>query len=419
MKEAVYELTPEQQQQSILWLSTINFTLMFAVWLMFGVLGIPIRKEFGLTDVQFAWLTAIPILNGAIWRLSFGIWADRFGGKKVLTALMVFAAIPTFFVTFAHSYLELMIAAFFIGFAGNSFSVGVSWNSAWFPKERQGFALGLFGAGNIGASITKLVAPALLAALPAAGIAGLVGWRVIPPVYAVLLVIMAVITWLFTPEVDKKPGQGRPLRELLKPLGNIQVWRFSLYYVVVFGAYVALSSWLPKYFVDNYHVPLTTAGLITALFIFPASLMRPVGGYLSDKWGARGLMYFTFWIMIAATLIMAMFNLNIVIFSSLLFVVGVAMGIGKASVFRFIPSWYPNEVGSVGGLVGALGALGGFFLTPIFAYVKEATHVPSSIFAVLTLLSVASLIWLHFSVQGIKRQEKERALEQEQELRTA
>ncbi|BCM89212.1 putative nitrate transporter NarT [Abditibacteriota bacterium] len=393
----------DRLRRSVLLFSSANFTLLFAVWLMFGVLSIPIQKELGLSDMQVGWLTALPILNGAIWRLNFGILADRLGGRRVFTALMLFTAVPVFLVTFAHSFTQLLVAAFFIGFAGNAFSVGVSWNSAWFPKERQGGALGLFGAGNVGASITKIGAPLLLAALPAAGLLGLVGWRVIPPIYAVLLLMGALWMWFRTPSTDHKPGQGRPMSELLLPLRRVQVWRFSLYYVVVFGAYVALSNWLPKFFVSTYGVSLSEAGLITALFIFPASLLRPVGGVLSDRMGARGLMYGTFFVMILASAPMAAFPLPLWVFAALLFVVGVAMGIGKAAVFRFIPTYYPREVGSVGGLVGALGALGGFALTPAFAYIGALTHAKHTALALLCLLSLVSLVWFHLSVLGMKR----------------
>lgn len=395
------------QCHRILWFSTVNFTLLFAVWLMFAVLSVPIQKDLGLSDVQIGWLTAIPILNGALWRLHFGIWADRIGGKKLLTGLMFFVAIPVLAVAFAQNFWQLLACAFLIGFAGNSFSVGVAWNSAWFPRERQGYALGLFGAGNVGASITKLAAPALLAALPAAGIAGFVGWRVIPPVYALALVSMALWMWLATPRVDPKPAQNRPLRDLLQPLKRVQVWRFSLYYVVVFGAYVALSSFLPKFMVKTYDIDLKTAGFLIALFIFPASLLRPLGGYLSDKLGARGLMYLTFFLTLAATVPLAIFAMPLWAFTLFLFLIGVAMGIGKAAVFRFIPSYYPNEVGAVGGLVGALGALGGFVLTFVFAYVTQLTHMGQSAFIILAILTAICLVWFHLSVLALKRKSLE------------
>jgi NNP family nitrate/nitrite transporter-like MFS transporter len=396
----------DRKANTVMVISTTAFTLMFAVWLMFGVLGIPIRKELGLDDTQLAWLSAVAILNGAIWRLGFGILADRLGGRLVMTVMLLVTAIPTFLVSQAHSYPQLLIYAFLAGIAGNSFSVGASWNSAWFPKNKQGLALGVFGAGNVGASLTKLFGPALIAIVPASSALIPGGWRFVPFIYAILLVVMAAITWFGTPAQDKRPGQGRTLREMLEPLKNVRVWRFSLYYVVVFGAYVALAAWLPKYYVDNFKLELHDAALLTALFIFPASLLRPVGGALADKYGARNLMYLTFLVMMTATLPLGFISsdkLGLIGFTALLVVVGVAMGVGKASVFKYIPEYFPQDVGAVGGLVGALGALGGFFLPPLFAYVKTWTGAPQSVFFILFLITLASMAWLHTTVITIRR----------------
>ncbi|MCU0296242.1 MAG: MFS transporter, partial [Candidatus Nanopelagicales bacterium] len=197
----------------VLVISTVGFTLMFAVWLMFGVLGIPIRKEFGLTDVQLSWITAVAILNGAIWRLPAGIIADRRGGRLVMTVMLAATAIPAYLVSTADSYVQLLIYAFLVGLAGNAFSVGIAWVSAWWPREHQGFALGVFGAGNVGASVTKFIGPALIVAVPAAGIMSITpgGWRFVPFLYMILLLIMAAVTWFVAPSHDIVPGQGRSL----------------------------------------------------------------------------------------------------------------------------------------------------------------------------------------------------------------
>jgi MFS transporter, NNP family, nitrate/nitrite transporter len=405
MQNAVTTLE-NRQANTVMVISTTAFTLMFAVWLMFGVLGIPIRKELGLDDTQLAWLSAVAILNGAIWRLGFGILTDRLGGRVVMTGMLLVSAIPTFLISQAHSYPQLLIYAFLAGIAGNSFSVGAAWNSAWFAKSKQGFALGVFGAGNVGASVTKLFGPALIAIVPASSVLIPGGWRFVPFIYAILLMIMAAVTWFGTPKLDKRPGQGRTLREMLEPLKNVRVWRFSLYYVIVFGAYVALAAWLPKYYVDVFKLELHDAALLTALFIFPASLLRPVGGALADKYGARQLMYLTFLVMMAATLPLGLISSNALGlwgFTALLVMVGVAMGVGKASVFKYIPEYFPQDVGAVGGLVGALGALGGFFLPPLFAAVKAWTGAPQSIFFVLFFITLASMAWLHTTVITIRR----------------
>jgi NNP family nitrate/nitrite transporter-like MFS transporter len=403
----------------VLVISTVGFTLMFAVWLMFGVLGIPIRKEFGLTDVQLSWITAVAVLNGAIWRLPAGIITDRRGGRLVLTVMLAATAIPAFLVSTATSYTQLLIYAFLVGLAGNAFSVGIAWVSAWWPQRHQGFALGVFGAGNVGASVTKFIGPALIAAVPAAGLLGFMpgGWRFVPFLYMVLLLIMAAVTWFVSPRHDIVPGQGRSLRSMLAPLKQMRVWRFSLYYVVVFGAYVALAAWLPKYYVDVYGLDLTHAALLTALFIFPASLLRPVGGWVSDRVGARRVMYITFGTMLVTTGILLMpygyivieradggtseilpWQVGVGLFTLLVFITGCAMGIGKAAVYKHIPEYFPHDVGAVGGLVGSIGALGGFFLPPMFAYATEWTGAPQATFGVLFVVTLIAALWMHFTV---------------------
>ena len=411
----------------VLSLSTFAFTLMFAVWLMFGVLGIPIQKEFGISDSQLAWLSSVAILNGSIWRLFLGVLADRIGGKRVTIAMLLLTSVPAYLL--AHmtlNYHWLLILAFLIGFAGNLFSVGIAWNSHWFPRERQGFALGLFGAGNVGASATKFIGPAVIASTVGGSYLGGIipgGWRFVPALYSVLLVLTAIAIFFFTPSDNEKIQESRRLKEMFLPLRHIQVWRFSLYYVVVFGAYVALASWMPKYYVTVYGLNLHDAALLTALFIFPASLLRPLGGYLSDKIGARKLMYGTFSTMIFALLLLAApfgyivletpdgpknvlpYSLGVGQFTALLFVVGCAMGIGKAAVFKHIPEYFPHDVGAVGGLVGTLGALGGFLLPPLFVFVRERTGLPQSTFIVLFLLTLTASACMHIVIMRLLSKE--------------
>jgi len=418
-------VTESASRQRVLWLSTAAFTLLFNVWLMLGVLGISIRQDLGLSDAQLEWLIAAAILSGAILRLNFGIWADAYGGRLVMTLLLLGSAVSAYLFSQATTYGQLLACAILFGLAGNSFSVGIAWNSAWFPPRLTGTALGIFGAGNVGAAGTKLLVvlvPGILTAVPAAGYLGGIipgGWRFIPALYAGLLVLMALAIFYLCPSPDRQPGRGRPLIETLSPLRHMRVWRFSLYYIVVFGAYVALSAWLPKFYIDTYGVPLSTAALLAATFILPASLLRPVGGYLADRWGPRGVTYAVFIVMTATLFVLSLpggtfvadlqpglsrapltfsYRLGLWPFASLMFVLGCAMGIGKASVYKYIPDYFPRDVGAVGGVVGMLGALGGFVLPPAFGALGRWTGVPQLAFLPLLGLTAWSLLWLHLAV---------------------
>ncbi len=413
----------------VLWLSTFAFTALFAVWLMLGVLGLKIKADAGLmlgeaaatmseaqikaaVESRFEWLLAISILSGALFRLNFGIWADTYGGRNMMLVLLIGCALPTAFLSYATSYQQLLVCAILFGLAGNSFSVGIAWNSAWFPPEKKGMALGVFGAGNVGAAGTKLLVvlvPSVLTFIPLAGywngwIPG--GWRIVPLMYSALLLFTAAGIFFLCPSKDPVPGRGRPIRDLLSPLQYVQVWRFSLYYIVVFGAYVALSAWLPNYYVNTYGVTLPTAALLTALFIFPASLLRPLGGYLSDIFGPRRVTYLVFIGMLLAIIPLCMprsvLPLSVTGFTCLLVAVGVGMGIGKASVYKYIPNYYPKDVGAVGGLVGTLGALGGFFLPKMFGWLGRETGFPQAAFLALLALTAVSFAWLQFAIWSLR-----------------
>ncbi len=412
MMDTAVDAASERGGNRVLVLSTVAFTLLFAVWLMFGVLGVPITQEMRLTKIQFSWLAAIAILSGSLWRLPFGILTDRVGGRLVMTIVLLASAVPCALVSRATTFTELLACALCFGIAGNSFSVGIAWNAAWASRERQGFALGTFGAGNVGASITKLVGPALIATVPAAGVLGGAvrgGWRFVPALYAVLLVGMAAVIWFASPRPDKTPGAGRALRSMCKPLEDVRVWRFGLYYVVVFGGYVALALWLPGYYRNVYGLSLGKASVLAALFIFPASLLRPFGGWLSDRYGARPVTYAVFVAMLLACAPLCArdgalgFKVGPGIFFCLVEALGICMGIGMASVFKYIPEYFPRDVGVVGGIVGTLGAFGGFLLPLGFGYLEQASGRPESCFWVMLGLVAWSVSWLHWVVIGLKR----------------
>ncbi len=288
------------QSHKMLFINTFAFTVCFAVWMLNGVLVtyLAANQIYNWGPVEIGWLMGIPVLTGAIFRLPAGILTDKFGGKPIFVALLFFCAIPMYLLSFADSFWYFAACSFGFGLAGASFSIGIAFTSVWFPREKQGMALGIFGAGNAGAAITTLFAPTMLNSLTDNGV-NIDGWRELPIMYAALLVVMGIIFVIFT--TNKKPAtHNKPVREMLKPLKNIRVWRFGLYYFLVFGCFVAFSQWLVPYFVNVYYMPLVTAGILAALFSFPSGVIRAMGGWMSDKIGARKVMY---WVLASSVII--------------------------------------------------------------------------------------------------------------------
>lgn len=281
---------PSFTAHKMLFLNTLAFTICFAAWMFNGV-TVTFLVDNGVYDwssVQVGWLLGIPVLTGAIFRLPLGILTDKYGGKWVFGGLLVLSAIPMFLLQYADSFWEFALYSFGYGLTGAGFAVGIAYTSIWYEKDWQGRALGIFGAGNAGAALTTLLAPSILRSLTNDG-ADMENWRTLPVIYAGVLVIMAVVFIVFAK--NKKPEAQRTLQKLLKPLGSIRVWRFGLYYFLVFGCFVAFSQWLMPYYVNVYYLPLVTAGILAAAFSFPSGVIRALGGWMSDKWGARKVMY--------------------------------------------------------------------------------------------------------------------------------
>ncbi len=408
---------PPGQQHRILGISTLAFTVCFAVWTIFSIIGVEIKRDLGLNDTAFGLLIATPILSGSLSRIFLGIWTDQYGGRLVFTLLMAAAAVATWLLSTVETYPMFLLAALGVGLAGGSFAVGIAYVSRWYPKERQGTALGVFGVGNVGAAVTKLVAPFVMVAF---------GWTAVAQAWAIALLAMALVFW-FTTEDDPVVAAQRRRRERpqsamlqLTPLRKLQVWRFSLYYFFVFGAFVALALWLPRYYVGVYGLDIETAGMLGALYSLPASLFRAYGDWLSDRHGARRIMYLTFGVSLACTFVLSYpatdyvvhgidgpisFTLavGVVPFAILTFALGFVMSLGKAAVYKHIPVYYPDHVGSVGGLVGMIGGLGGFVLPIAFGAMNDLTGVWTSCFMLLFALIGTALTWMHFAIRRMER----------------
>ncbi len=484
----------DKRATRVLIMNTLAFTVCFAVWMMNGVLTTFLVDNgvFQWDKSQIGWLIGIPVLTGSLLRLPVGIWTDRYGGRKVYTVLMLVAAGATYLLSWADSYGEFLAASLGFGISGASFAVGIAYTSVWFKREHQGTALGIFGAGNAGAAVTALGAPSLLNYFTNNGEI-VDGWRNLPLLYSAILLVMALLFYFTTFEKRVAGVEGKSLRERLRPLGVPSVWRFGLYYFLVFGGFVALAQWLIPYYVNVYTMTVVTAGFMTSIFSLPSGVIRAMGGWLSDKFGPRPVMYWvlgmcilccallmiprmeiqapgegimarktgtvtevsddrmiaagieyplnarnnvkgytrlsdadpgllifpkaTFWQepivslgeevekkqLLARGVTHIFFQANVWIFTFLVFMVGIMMGIGKAAVYKFIPEYFPNDVGVVGGIVGVVGGLGGFVCPVIFGYLLRGTGIWTTCWMFFFGLSVICLVWLHLIARRLMK----------------
>lgn len=467
------------QSHRVLFLNTLAFTICFAAWMINGVLVtfLSTNQIFNWGPVEIGWLLGIPVLTGSIFRLPAGMLTDKYGGKPVFGTLLVFCAIPMFLLSYANSFMSFALCSFGFGLVGVGFSIGIAYSSVWYPKKNQGTALGIFGAGNAGAALTTLFAPKLLDIFTQNG-SNLDGWRTLPRCYAAILLVMGIVFFIFA--INKKPmSSGKHWKQMLTPLKSVRVWRFGLYYFLVFGCFVGFSQWLVPYFVSAYYMPLITAGILASCFSFPSGLIRALGGWMSDHWGARKVMYWVLGLSVLICLLLIVpkmevyspgqgvmatkggiitavdskqivvgdkvyslieknnlnqnfddkllifptkevwqesvvkvgqkvqrkellakgvtriyFQANVWIFTFLVFVLGIIWGIGKAAVYKFIPDYFPNEVGVVGGMVGVLGGLGGFVCPIVFGYLLKNTGLWTSCWMFMFVLSIVCFWWM-------------------------
>ncbi|MBX7135661.1 MAG: MFS transporter [Fimbriimonadaceae bacterium] len=484
----------------VLLMNTLAFTVCFAVWTMYGVLiTFLVDNRYLVIDKgQIGWLIGIPVLTGSVMRLPVGLLTDKYGGKPVYLGVMVFAALSLFVTSQVSTFAGFMVAGLLFGMSGAAFAVGIAFSSVYFPKERQGTALGIFGMGNAGSAVTTLAAPTMLKSFTNGG-QNIEGWRTLPIVYGISLLVMAGLFALFTTNKKVEHSGQRTMAEMLSPLKDVRVWRFGLYYFLVFGAFVALAQWLVPYYLNVYGMSLAMAGLLASVFSLPSGVIRALGGWASDKFGARATMYWVlstcavfFFLLVAPRMdirspgegVMAdragtvttvaanevvvdtsptgqegrdlktyplttevaldpkkleegvlvwptfrswqesavqpgqkvkkkellakgvthvYFQANVWVFTSLVFLAGIMMGIGKAAVYKHIPEYFPKDVGVVGGIVGVIGGLGGFFCPILFGYLLKLSGLWTSCWLFLGVLSVVCLVWMHIVILRMTR----------------
>ncbi|WP_367180893.1 nitrate/nitrite transporter [uncultured Piscinibacter sp.] len=399
-------MTRQRQALSVLIVSTLAFTVCFMVWMMFAVIGIPIRKTLGLNATEFGLLTAMPVLSGSLVRVPLGIWTDKYGGRIVMAVLLAITIPAIWAMAYATQFWQFLSIGLVLGLAGGSFSVGTPYVARWFPKNRQGFAMGVFGAGNSGAAVNKFVAPALVVAF---------GWTMVPQVYAAVMLGTLIVFWMFS---HSDPAHLVPAHtkfvDQLKALKDPRVLKYCQYYSIVFGGYVALSLWMVQYYVGEYGLDIRAAALLAACFSLPGGVLRAIGGWLSDKYGAHHVTWWVMWVSWICLFLLSYpqtdftiltangpktfhIGLNVYVFTLLMFLLGIAWAFGKASVFKYISDDYPHNIGTISGIVGLAGGLGGFVLPIMFGALMDLTGIRSSAFMLMYGVVWVSLIWMYWT----------------------
>lgn len=345
-----------------LFLSTTAFAVSFAVWGLLAALAPTFTQLYDLSGTEKSLMIAIPVLLGSVGRIFAGLAADKFGGRVVFTALLIFSAIPAVAIGFSTSFNQLLFFGLLLGVAGTTFPVGVGFTSRWFPPEKQGAALGIYGMGNIGQSIAVFGAPVL---------AGLLGdWRTVFFIFAAVTLIWGIIFYL---TARQSPTAVRPktLAESLTPLKTSKIaWVLALFYFLTFGGFVALALYMPTLLREIFSLSPTDAGARTAGFVVLATLTRPIGGILADKFGGDRVLVVVF--LAIAVLAVFLSSASIVPFTVGALGCAAALGLGNGAVFKLVPQYFPKETGTVTGLVGAFGGLGGFFPPLELGLIKDA-----------------------------------------------
>lgn len=369
-----------------LFLSTTAFAVSFAVWGLVAALAPTFAQIYGLSAKSKSLMIAIPVLLGSLGRLPAGMLADRFGGRRVFAALLLISAIPAIGIGLSTSYQQLLWLGVLIGIAGTSFSIGVSFTSRWFTKDQQGTALGIFGMGNIGQSVAVFGAPVLALWLSS--------WRPVFYIFAAVTLVWGVVFYLFARDAVStvKP---KTFRENLDVLRRSKLaWVLSLFYFLTFGGFVAFSIYLPTLLKDLFNLSPADAGARTAGFVLLATLMRPVGGMLADRFGGARVLVGVF---IAMALLGSLMGCPFMpTFTVGALGAATALGMGNGAVFKLVPEYFPKETGTVTGLVGAFGGLGGFFPPLLLGVIRDATGGYAIGFVLLALSAVACLVVNYF-----------------------
>ncbi|MET9150476.1 MFS transporter [Streptomyces griseoflavus] len=379
----------------MLTLATVGFAVNFWAWALLSPLAPRLQDSLGLSSFQQSLLVAVPVIVGSLGRIPVGALTDRFGGRTMFPLVSVATVVPVLYLGLAghSSFPALLAGGFFLGIGGTAFAIGVPYVSAWFPPERRGMAIGVFGAGMGGTAISALTTVKLVDA----------GGTAAPfLITAAVLAVYAVVSALVLRDA---PGRTVPTEPLARRLGATfrlgVTWQASALYAVAFGGYVAFSVYLPTYLKTGYGLTQADAANRMAGFVLLAVAMRPVGGWLSDRVGPVRVLAGSLALVVAGALAQS-FSPPLAPVGTIAFLVmAAALGAGSGAVFALVALLAPaNKVGSVTGVVGAAGGLGGF-LPPL---VMGALYGAYGSYALgLVLLALVAGAALAYTLTGVRR----------------
>ncbi|MCT6701199.1 MFS transporter [Rheinheimera sp. 4Y26] len=410
-------LTPQPQARRALCFSILCFAWCFAIWCLYAALGLELAARLQLSATDYGLLLSSPVLTGALLRFPAGILAEKISPRTLWFWLMLLLVPALLLLPYAQSLLTLVLLGLWLGLAGVAFTLGIAYVSAFYPPAQQGTIMGLFGVGNAGAALSLLLVPLLNQLSLPLGVGAL---------YALLTALLAVLFVLFAPAMPQsahitavraQPNKHSPFWQRSKQLfTDARLWRFSLYYYFVFGSFLALLLWLPLYYMQAYQLSAADAMAFTLFFVTTSSMVRALGGWLADRYGGRAVNWSVFWICLICLFILSYpptslvihgikkevvleININLWLFTALIFVIGIAQGLGRASVFRTIYDYYPNQLGAAGGMVAAIGALGGCTLPLLFGLSQDLLGIHTACFMLLYGVLAFCMILMFFANQ--------------------
>jgi NNP family nitrate/nitrite transporter-like MFS transporter len=363
-------------------LGTGTFAVCFAVFGSVSAMMPLTRARLHLSPLQTSLAIAVPVLLGSLGRVPLGILADRWGSRRVSMAVMAAAIVGGLALAEVQSFAQLVAVGFFVGLSLASFAATIGLASGWYPPSRQGMALGVYGAGNIGQSLAAFGAPVL---------ARVLGFRWGFWSFAALTAVWLVGFALLARDPPRR-GPPRPLAEVLRPLRDRKSWVLGMYYFLTFGGFVAMAIYLPLLLTELFALTPQDAGLRTAGFVVVATTLRPVGGILADRVGGRRILMVVFPLTAAMAVLLCVPQM--VSFTVGALGMAAAIGLGNGAVFKLVPEYFPTAVGSVTGVVGAAGGLGGFFPPLVLGLVKQLTGGFALGFLLLGAFAIACLVVL-------------------------